>query len=98
MSRSVIAELPGIGGRLPSGASVAPMQCESGGIAGGFAVVRTSSVSASRSPYEASTRMRSTSAPLSSYWKSEACPVERVRPVRTTWVRMTAGPGTDGVR
>ena len=42
--------------------------------------------------------MRSTSAPVSSYWKSEAWPVERFRPMRTTWVRITAGPGTDEVR
>lgn len=42
--------------------------------------------------------MRSISLPSSAYWKSEASPVESVRPVRTTWVRMTAGPGTEAVR
>ncbi|MCZ0986791.1 hypothetical protein O1M54_16160 [Streptomyces diastatochromogenes] len=42
--------------------------------------------------------MRSTSLPSSSYWKSEAWPVERVRPVRTGSVRTTAGPGWDAVR
>lgn len=44
------------------------------------------------------TRMRSTSVPSSAYWKREAWPVERVRPLRTVWVRITAGPGTDAVR
>lgn len=65
---------------------------------GGSAVVCTESGRADSSPYEARTRIRSISAPLSSYWKRDAWPVERVRPIRTTCVRITAGPGTEEVR
>lgn len=44
-SRSVMAELPGIG----AGPSLGPRQCSRGGMAGAFAVVRISSLRASRS-------------------------------------------------
>ena len=94
ISRSVMAELPETG----AGPSSGPKHWSMGGIAGGLAVVRTSSGRLSRSPYEASTRIRSTSRPWSSYWNRDAWPVERVRPVRTTSVRTTAGPGWDAVR
>ncbi len=89
-----MAELPETG----AGPSSGPKHRSGGGMAGGFALVRTSSGRESRSPYEARTRIRSTSRPSSSYWKSDAWPVERVRPVRTTSVRITAGPGWEAVR
>ena len=80
------------------GACSIPTHCSGGGITGGVAAVCTSPSWSARSPKVASTLSRSTGAPSSSSWYSEAVAVESERPRRTRSVRTLAGPGREAER
>lgn len=70
----------------------APTQRSGAGRSGGAALVRTPPENASSAPYVARARTRSTGAPSSRAWTSEACPVAMVRPSRRISVVTVAGP------